>query len=383
MGIDLFYHSTIGDNPERIKEVLNTAFKRSNLIIITGGLGPTSDDLTKELVAEILGLEMVLDQVSKEKIEEFFIRRGIVMPSNNLKQAYFPQGSVIVPNDHGTAPGAIVEKNGAVFIVLPGPPRENQPMFENFVKHWLNARRGDKGQHLISRVLRLFGIGESSIEEKLKDILANQSNPTIAPLYKGGELNLRITAKGKDVKEVNKLIDKVETDIRAKLNKYIFGVNEESLETVVGRLLTEHQRTVSTAESCTGGLISSKLTDVPGSSAYYLYGCVTYSNEAKMKLLGVSEKTLERFGAVSSETAKEMAMGVRRIGQSDFGVAVTGIAGPGGGSLEKPVGLVYIGLASADGCEVREHRFSGDRGLIKLLTANAALNMLRKRLIII
>ena len=382
LGIDLYFHSTVGDNKARLKGQLNISLDRSDLIIITGGLGPTLDDLTKETVADTLGVEMFLHQESLIEIEKFFKQIGKEMPRNNKKQALFPKGSLIVPNVWGTAPGAIIEHKGKIVIILPGPPKEMQPMFEATVEPWLKTKTSkEHGQFLVSKVLRLYGLGESAVEEAIQDLIEKQANPTIAPLYKGGEINLRITAKASNLDEINRLLAKTEVEIRSRLQDYIFGVDDQSLGKVVGQLLSTQNKTISLAESCTGGLISSNLTDVPGSSAYFMYGLVTYSNEAKTGILGVKEKTLNDFGAVSSQIAKEMAEGVKKIGPTDIGVAVTGIAGPDGGTPEKPVGLVYIALADENGCSVTKNQFAGDREAVKVLTANAALNMMRKRLL--
>lgn len=380
LGIDVYYHTTVGDNPARIAEAISQALQRSEIVITTGGLGPTNDDLTKEMVAEVLGLEMVEDASSLARIEGFFADRGRVMPKNNTKQACFPDGAIIMPNDFGTAPGAIVEKGEKVVIILPGPPFELEPMFETSAYSYLQKLSGGRPTLIKSRVLRLFGIGESTVEERIKDLLDSQTNPTIAPLAKATEINLRLTAKGSNEEQILKMIKPVEEELRNRLGEYIFGADEVSLEKVVGNLLEKHELTLATAESCTGGLLAAKITDVPGSSAYFHYGLVTYSNEAKMKLLRVREETLNNCGAVSEATAREMAQGVRILANADLGVAVTGIAGPGGGTVEKPVGLVYIALASENNIICQECRFLGDRETIRGLTVNTALNMVRVHL---
>jgi len=378
IGVDVYFHTVVGDNPNRIKEVFIQAFGRADVVITTGGLGPTMDDLTKEMAAEALGLDMEIHPQSLKEIEDFFQRLGRPMAESNRKQAMFPRKAQVLPNSVGTAPGAIIEHAGRKVIILPGPPFEMRPMFENSVLPYLRELTGINPVTIISKVLRLQGIGESLMEEKIADLLQNQINPTIAPLAKTGEVQLRVTAKASTREAGLSLIDGVVKEIEGRLKPYIFGYDDETLEKVVGQKLREGQQTISLAESCTGGLIASKLTDVPGSSEYLLYGVVSYSNKAKMDLLKVQEETLMAHGAVSKETACEMAQGVRAIGQTSLGLAVTGIAGPGGGSDQKPVGLVYIALASENTTLCEEFHFRGDRATIKELTANAALNMVRK-----
>lgn len=377
LGIDIYYHTTVGDNPERIAEAINRALERSDVVITTGGLGPTTDDLTKEIAAQVLGLELILDQVSLQSLEEFFVRIGRTMAQNNLKQVYFPSGAQILPNKVGTAPGAIVEQGNKIIIILPGPPFELEPMFETSVYPYLQKITQCVQTTIKSRVLRLFGIGESNLENEIRDLLDNQTNPTIALLAKNTEVNIRLTGKGSDELTVLAMLDPVEAELRRRVGSYIFGVDGEDLEMVVGNLLNQSGFSLATAESCTGGLIASRITNIPGSSDYFNYGIVSYSNEAKVQLLQVNEASLQQFGAVSETVAKEMAQGVRKLAKAHLGLSVTGIAGPGGGTPEKPVGLVYIALATEDTIKCQEFRFVGDRETIKGLTANGALNMLR------
>lgn len=380
LGINVYFHTTVGDNEERISEAIMTALERADLVITTGGLGPTQDDITKETVAKILGLDMLCDDISLQKIESFFSRRGTSMPQVNRKQAFFPAGSIIIPNNMGTAPGAIVEYAGKVIVILPGPPNENQPMFEEFVEPYLQKKTG-QAKIIKSRILRLFGIGESTAQEKLNDIFQNQSNPSLAFNFKPAELHIRITAKAASHEEADNMMDETETLVRSRVGEYIFGVDDQTLEMVVGKLLKEHNLTVSMAESCTGGMIATRLTEVPGSSQYVQYGVVTYSNQAKETILEVKPQTLSEFGAVSEETAKEMAEGVRRIKNTDIGISVTGIAGPDGGTEEKPVGLVYIGLSTPEETLAQEFIFAGNRQSIRLRASSAALNIIRKYII--
>jgi len=378
VGVNVYYHTVVGDNKERLLKALEIACMRANIIITTGGLGPTMDDLTKETIAEYLGMELMLHQPSAQAIREYFARRGRVMTENNLKQAMFPREAIVLPNAVGTAPGAIIEKDGKTFIILPGPPFEMQPMFENHVIPYLAQRENQK---IFSRVLRIYGIGESAVEEMIKDLLEKQTNPTIAPLAAYGEVTLRLTVKCPRSQDPLELIKPVEDEIRRRLGQAVYGIDDDRLETVVARLLKERGLTLAMAESCTGGLISNLLTDVPGISENLLETCVTYSNQAKINRLGVKHETLEAYGAVSPQTAQEMAEGILRTSGADIGLAVTGIAGPGGGTPEKPVGLVYIAIAMDGNVEVKRIYNQGDRKRIKLSTANTALDLLRRKLL--
>ena len=374
LGIDVFWHTVVGDNRDRLLQTLRIASDRSDIIITTGGLGPTMDDLSKETVAEFLGLDLVLHQPSLKRIREHFAATGRTMTKNNIKQAMFPRESIILQNDIGTAPGAVMEDNGKSYIVLPGPPSELQHMFDHYAFPYLKRK---SGQGIYSRVLRIYGIGESAVEEKVKDLLENQKNPTLAPLIGVGEVTLRITAKASSPEEGEALIRPMQQEIEKRLGTAIYGFDEDRMESVVVNLLREKGRTLSVAESCTGGLVSNRITNVPGSSAVLLEGCVTYSNQAKTTRLGVSPKTLAAYGAVSTQTALEMAEGIRNTSKSDIGIATTGIAGPGGGSPQKPIGLVHIAIADQDGARAKELHLDGDRMLIKNGSAMRLLNWLR------
>jgi nicotinamide-nucleotide amidase len=378
LGVNVYYHTVVGDNHERLMETLEQASHRADLIIITGGLGPTMDDLTKETVAKFLGLKLMLHHPSAEAIRGYFMRRGRAMTDNNLKQAMFPKEAMVLPNKRGTAPGAIIEKDSKTFIILPGPPYELQPMFEDYVMPYL-AERGH--ERICSRVLRIYGLGESTVEETIKDLLINQTNPTIAPLASYGEVTLRLTAKCERWEDPLEIIKPVEDEIRKRLGHAVYGVDNQRLETVVAGLLKEKGLTLAVAESCTGGLISNMITNIPGISQNFLEGCITYSNDAKIKRLGVSKDTLKRYGAVSRETAREMVMGIVETTGANLGLAVTGIAGPGGGSEHKPVGLVYIGIAANSQVEVKQYQMQGDRKRIKHSTAILALDLLRRKLL--
>lgn len=378
LGINVYYHSVVGDNPARLKACLKQALERSDVVITTGGLGPTKDDLTKETVAEVFGLPMVLHQESLDYISEYFEKQNRRMSENNVRQAYFPEGSEIVPNHKGTAPGCIVQQGGKIVIMLPGPPRELIPMFEETIFPFFE---GKTNQVIGSRMLKIFGIGESEIEMRIMDLIDNQSNPTIAPYAGTGEVSLRVTARGRDRKEVETLIAPVIKEIRERLYPHVYSEAGETLEEVVLKLLKEKGWTLSTAESCTGGMLASRIVSVPGASEVFDRGFITYSNEAKIQELGVSQDTLDRWGAVSRETAEEMAMKLVEKTKTAAGLAVTGIAGPGGGTPEKPVGLVYVAAALNGRVESVELNLRGERERIRTVSCHHALDLLRKMLL--
>jgi len=377
VGVSVYYHDVVGDNPERLRECLELAMSRSDVIIMTGGLGPTQDDLTKETVAAVVNRKLVLHQESLDKIETFFCNINRQMTQNNIKQAYLPEGSIIIKNNNGTAPGCIIEEKGKVIIMLPGPPSEMKPMFEETVIPYFASKAEYR---LESRYLRIFGVGESAVEDILMDLIDKQTNPTIAPYAKDGEVTLRITAKYPKDRQTEDLITPVEDEIRRRLGDAVYSNDNSSLDLVAARLLLESKKTISVAESCTGGLLSSRLTEIPGISEVFDRAIVTYSNTAKMEELGVRKETLEAYGAVSEQTASEMAAGIRKVSGTDLGVAITGIAGPGGGSDEKPVGLVYVALAHKDGIVVRKLNLWGSRNRIRNVTCLNAFDMIRRHL---
>ena len=378
LGIDVYYHQVVGDNRERILSALKEAFSRSDIIITTGGLGPTKDDMTKELVAEFLGMDMYLHEESLKKIEDYFKKMGRIPVKSNEKQAYFPKEAIILENNNGTAPGAIFEKDGKAIIVLPGPPKEMEPMFNESVRKYLESLTG---YTIVSEVLRVFGIGESEAENKLQDLIDNGENPTIAPYAKEGEVIFRITAKGKNEDEARKLIKPLKEEVYNRLGNLIYNTGDVSIQETVGEMLVNKNMNIGVSESCTGGLVSAKLIEYPGISSVFLEGAVTYSNEAKMRTLNVKKDTLEKFGAVSEETAREMAEGIAKRCGSRIGVSTTGIAGPGGGTEEKPVGLVYIGVYIDGETKVERHVFSGNRSAVRNKASMTALNMVRKSLL--
>jgi len=378
LGIEVDYHTTVGDNLERLEQVLRQAIGRSDMIVTTGGLGPTVDDMTKELVAKVLDLKLELDASSLEQLKQFFARRKAPMPKNNEKQVYFPEGSKILPNPIGTAPGAIIEKNGKTVIILPGPPFEMQPMFDNYVWPELQRIIEPSAERMNERVLKVFGMGESAIEEVLGDLMS-LPNITMALLAKRAEMHIRLVARssGATVREAGESLDRMEEEIRRRLGDKVFGRDQATMIGLVGQTLKNKHLTIATAESCTGGLLAAALTQEPGSSGFYLGGVVSYSNPVKQGVLGVSEENLIEFGAVSEEVAKEMAAGIRSKVGSDLAISTTGIAGPDGGSDQKPVGLVYIGIATPEGVHAKKFQFYGERESVRQLTVQAALNGVR------
>lgn len=378
LGVNVYAHSVVGDNAGRLKNTLDIALSRADIVITTGGLGPTMDDLTKETVAEYWGLPLRLHQPSLDLIREFFKGRGLCMTPNNEKQASFPEGARILPNHNGTAPGCIVEKEGKAIIVLPGPPRELMPMFLESVRPYLLER---SGYALTSRVLKITGIGESEAEYRIRDLVEGQTNPTVAPYAAPGDLTLRVTARTARGEDPQALLEPMVAAIRERLGEHIYSESGQSLAQAVVEMLDRRGKTLSTAESCTGGMLASMLIDVPGASRVYREGFVTYSNEAKTSRLGVPAETLERLGAVSEETARAMALGLRERTGADFAVATTGVAGPEGGTPEKPVGLVYTAVADAAGCRVVRNQLRRDRAYNRAMTCLIALRMVREELL--
>lgn len=375
LGITQYYQAVVGDNPARLTNMINEALKRCDLLIMSGGLGPTYDDLTKETAAACMGRTLELHQPSYERLCGFFEKRGIKMTENNIKQVYMPNDAVVFQNNFGTAPGCAIEdeQRGKIIIMLPGPPRELEPMFCESVQPYLK-RFSD---HIFfSRNINIVGMGESAVEDILKPLMTSAENPTVAPYCKEGEVRLRVTAKCADEAEGEKRCAEMIERIRAtEVGAYVYGIDCE-LESAVVEALAARGFHAATAESCTGGLVSQRITSVPGSSEVFDGSIVSYANRIKAGILGVSEKTLAEHGAVSPETAREMACGVRAVIGADFGVSVTGIAGPGGGTAEKPVGLVYIACADSAGCEVKRLDLSGSREHIRHLTSNYVLSLL-------
>ena len=378
LGIEVYNQSVVGDNTERLKEAYELAFKRADLVITTGGLGPTKDDLTKEVAFEYLGKEAKLHEESLRRIEDYFKKIDRPMVDSNKKQACFPEDAIIMPNNNGTAPGCIIEENKKILAVLPGPPREMKAMFEESLVPYL---RKFQENVLHSKTLRILGVGESRVAEIVDDILENSTNPTVAPYAKDSEVTLRITAKAKTVEEAEKLIEPVEKEIRDRLGLSVYADGEVTLEEVLGKMLIDNNITIATAESCTGGLLAGRLVNYPGISSVFKEGMITYSNEAKMKRIKVKKDTLQKYGAVSSQTAAEMAEGVAKVTGSDIGISTTGIAGPDGGTKEKPVGLVYVGICINGDVKTKELHLVGDRQRVRQHTVIRALEWLRRELI--
>lgn len=375
VGVGVYYHSVVGDNPDRLKESLKLALERCDVVITTGGLGPTQDDLTKETIAEAFGRKLILHEDSYNEIKSYFDKRGRKMAANNEKQAYLPEGSIILKNNNGTAPGCIIEEGSKVVIMLPGPPSEMKPMFDEAVLPYFK----EKSTFLIeSRFLRVFGIGESELETRILDLINGQTNPTIATYAKEGEVTLRVSAKVQNSEDSEYLLKPVIDEIKKRVGNCLYSENDQTLDAVAADLLMKNNITISTAESCTGGLISETLTDIPGISKVFIGGAVAYSNDVKVEYLGVNPETLKQYGAVSRETAAEMATGVRSRLKTDIGISVTGIAGPDGGTAEKPVGLVYIGLASEKITITKKLRLSGNRNKIRKITALNVFDMIRR-----
>lgn len=375
LGLSCYYQSVVGDNEQRLRETLQMAVGRSDVVILSGGLGPTEDDLTKEVASAVLGRELVEDAATRKQIENYFAARGISPTDNNWKQALIPVGAIILPNPNGTAPGVIIAEGNTHVVLLPGPPHELKPMFEEHVIPYL--KKLEPGT-IASQTVKVCGIGESKVETLLKDMIDSQTNPTLATYAKPGEVHIRVTARAEGEKEARRLIKPVVKEIKGRMGSHIYTTDEEvTLERAVVELLLANKLTVSCAESCTGGLLSARLINVPGASDVYKSGYVTYSNKAKRKILGVKKGTLEKYGAVSRQTAEEMARGLAFVAKGDVAVSVTGLAGPDGGTEEKPVGLVYIACCVKGEVTTKEYHFSGNRQTIREAAVSAALALMR------
>lgn len=377
IGVDVFYHTAVGDNPERLRAAVEIARSRSDVLIFTGGLGPTKDDLTKEVISEMLGRRLVIDRAALSSIEEHFKKTNRPMTENNKKQALVMEGARVLPNEKGMAPGMILETDGVIYILMPGVPSEMKAMFTNAVKPYLSSKVHEP---IVSRVLRFFGIGESALETRIADLIDRQSRLTIAPLAKEGEVTLRLTVKHADAHVSQRLLDEAEAEIRARVGDYLYGYGETSLAETVFRLLRERGLTIASAESLTGGLFAERLTDLPGASAVFAGGVVSYTNAVKQGLLGVPADVLSREGAVSAVCAEEMAANIRRLTGADLAVSFTGVAGPTR-SEGKEVGTVYIGLADAAGCEATLYRFAGNREAIRRRSVLTGFDLIRRRLL--
>lgn len=376
LGIDTYYHSSVDDDEDRLTEIVNIALKRADLIITTGGLGPTKDDLTKEVISKVLNLELEIDPIMENNILNMFANLNIHMPNNNKKQAMKPKGSEFILNDIGTAPGIFISRDNKRIIMLPGPPREVNLMFNKYVLPLLK-----EDDHIIIKSINVIGIGESSLETQILSLNLNEENIMINTYAKEGSIEIKIIAKGNDKKTIGNKIDNIESILKDKLGNYIYGYDGVSIEEVVFNLLLNKDMKLGLCESCTGGLIASKLTGIPGSSKVFDRGIVSYSNESKMEVLGVSIDTLNKYGAVSEETAYEMAKGLMDSTDLDIVASITGIAGPGGGTDEKPIGLTYICIMTREGYKTIKRNFNGNRKIIQNRASIAVLNEIRKTIL--
>ncbi len=380
LGINVFYHTVVGDNPERLRRAVEIARSRADLIITTGGLGPTCDDLTKNVLAECFGKKLVYNEEAAQRMEAYFRRLHPdtgAMTENNYQQAYLPEGCVPFQNDWGTAPGCGFVSDGVRVVMLPGPPSECGPMFRARAIPFL-AECTDGV--ILNRSLRVFGMGESAVEYQLRDRMNAMQNPTLAPYAKEGEVELRITAKAEDEDSAQAMIAPVEAELRELLGELIYGADVDSLEQVCLGLLKEKDLTLASAESCTGGLIAKRMTDLPGSSAAFRGGVVSYCNEVKNQALGVSQALLDQYGAVSPQVAQAMAEGARKLMGSALALSSTGVAGPDSDERGNPVGLVYVALAWNGGVHVRELHCAGSRSRIRTVAASHAFDLLRRKL---
>ena len=378
IGIEVKLKTIVGDDEARLEETIKDALKRSDIVISTGGLGPTEDDITRKVSAKAVGRELVFKQELEDDLRERFRRWSREMPEINKRQAYVIEGAKVLPNPNGSAVGMFVEIEDKFFVILPGPPRELKPMFEN---HVLPKLREKAGEIFVKRkVLRVTGMGESAADELIAPIYTRYKNPQTSTLFNKSELEIHLTAQCKSEAEADSLNEELAAKIIEKLGIAVFSTNGETMEQIVGKLLTKHGKTVAVAESCTGGLIGERLTDVAGSSAYFIEGAITYSNESKIKTLAVAPELIEKHGAVSAEVCEAMAKGMREKAQTHYAISVTGIAGPGGGTEEKPVGLVFVGFADENEVKSIKITLPGDRFLIRWRASQFALDLLRRKM---
>lgn len=378
LGIEVKLKTIVGDDDARLEEAIKDATRRSKVVITTGGLGPTEDDITRKVTARALGRRLLLNEEVLAEIRQRFQSFGVSMPERNSRQAMVIEDAEVLPNPNGTAPGMFLDHNGTAIVLLPGPPREMKPMFENHVGNRLATR--SNSLKVVRRMLRVAGLGESAVDEKIAPVYSQYENPQTTILFNQSEIEIHLTARGRTEIDAEALLDRLSEQIEEQLGNSVFAFAGETMEQVVGLRLSVGGYTIAVAESCTGGLVAQRLTDVPGSSKYFIEGVVAYSNEAKMRALGVEPILLLEQGAVSAPVAEAMAEGIRKRAGTDFGLSITGIAGPGGGTEEKPVGLVYIALAMESGTEHRKLNIPGDRNLVRWRASQAALDLLRRRL---
>ena len=382
LGCSLYHQTVVGDNEERMEEAIRQAIERADIVILTGGLGPTKDDLTKEVTAKVFGRKLYMDEHSKARIQDYFEKiKSKKVTENNWKQALVPEGAIVIDNLNGTAPGLILEdkERGKAAILIPGPPNEMKPMFEHDIAPYLNKKQPEG---IYSHMVKVCGIGESRAETMVADLMDAQTNPTLAPYAKTGEVHFRVTARACSEEAAEQLMESMIEEMKKRFGDAVYTTEENvTLEESVIRLLEEKKMTVTTAESCTGGKLSGRLLNVAGASGVYNEGYITYANASKEKILGVKHETLETYGAVSEQTAAEMALGAAKAAGADAALSVTGIAGPGGGTAEKPVGLVYIGCAVNGEVTVREYRFTGNREKNRDYAVARAITLLREELL--
>ncbi|MDQ3322367.1 MAG: competence/damage-inducible protein A [Acidobacteriota bacterium] len=379
IGIEVKLKTVVGDDEARLEETIKDALRRSDIVISTGGLGPTEDDITRKISARAVNKELVFSDEVLAEVRKRFEQMNREMPEINRRQAYIIDGARVLPNPNGSAVGMSYETGNKLLVILPGPPRENQPMFENFILPKLREKAGEV--FVKRRVLRVAGMGESAVDEKIAPIYLKYENPQTTILFNRSEIEIHLTAQGKTEPEAETLLEEVAAKIAGALGSSVFSVNNETMEEVVGKLLTANKKTLSIAESCTGGLIAERLTEVSGSSAYFIEGAITYADEAKIRNLNVPAELIEKHGAVSAEVAKAMAKGMRERARTDYAVSVTGIAGPNGGSEEKPVGLVFIGFADENEIKSIKINLPGDRYLIRWRASQSALDYLRRQIL--
>ena len=378
IGIEVMLKTVVGDDGARLEEAVSDALRRSDIVITTGGLGPTEDDITRQFTANAIGRKLVYHDDIEANLRERFRAWGREMPEINKRQAYVIDGADILPNPNGSAVGMMADLDGKILAILPGPPRENQPMFTAHVFPKLKAIAGEV--YVKRRILRVSGLGESAVDEIAAPIYTSYKDVQTSVLFNKSEVEIHVAARADNAETAQKTANKLAAELAAALGKAVFSTSGDTMEQVVGSLLATRGETLSVAESCTGGLIGQRLTDVPGSSAYFMEGAITYSNEAKMRTLGVSSEILKEHGAVSSECAEAMAAGMRKYAGTDHAISITGIAGPDGGTDEKPVGTVFIGYAGANGVKSIKFVLPGDRYLIRWRSSQAGLDYLRRQL---
>lgn len=376
LGLSCYYQDVVGDNEQRLYDTISTALARADILLLSGGLGPTQDDLTKEVAAKVMQKPLYLHEESKAAIQQFFEKRGMEITDNNWKQAMVPEGCIVVDNPNGTAPGIIMAQDGKHVILMPGPPNEMIPMFETSIMPYLSNLQSCV---IFSQTVKVCGVGESKVETMVQDLIESQTNPTIATYAKTGEVHLRVTARAEDEKEAKKLVKPMVKELKRRFGNHIYTTDDEvTLEKAVVDLLLANKLTISTVESCTGGLLAARLINVPGVSEVFKSGYITYSNKAKRRLLGIKKNLLLKHGAVSEQIAREMAKGAALVSKADVTVSITGIAGPDGGTEDKPVGLVYIGCNVCGRITVKECHFSGNRAKIRENTVSSALSLMRE-----